>query len=235
MATTRNNTTKKAPAAKTASKTAAKPAPEKKTAAAPVPDEKDSEIEALKRQLADMKALLETANRPQIVQIGGDTEKVNFLWQAEVADDNVVVFGDGGMYGRIVGKTGTFSVPKSDLSRLLDGMNRFFLDKRWLIVLDGLTEDEREMLGVAYSEGEVLDRRAFAKMVELGAEILEIYPRLCDSHKEMVAKRYHEAYMNGDPHVTREIVVELSRLAKSAGRGEDFKDIIENMNAKDIE
>ena len=142
MATTRNNTTKKAPAAKTAPKTAAKPAPEKKTAAAPVPDEKDSEIEALKKQVEDMKALLETAARPQIVQIGGDAEKVSFLWQAEVADDNVVVFGDGGMYGRIVGKTGTFSVPKSDLSRLLDGMNRFFLDKRWLIALDGLTEEE---------------------------------------------------------------------------------------------
>ena len=41
--------------------------------------------------------------------------------------------------------------------------------------------------------------------------------------------------MNGDPHVTREIVVELSKLAKKAGRGDDFRDIIEDMNAADAE
>ena len=215
MATTRNNTTKKAPAAKTAPKTAAKPAPEKKTAAAPVPDEKDSEIEALKKQVEDMKALLETAARPQIVQIGGDAEKVSFLWQAEVADDNVVVFGDGGMYGRIVGKTGTFSVPKSDLSRLLDGMNRFFLDKRWLIALDGLTEEERRLYGVEYAEGEFIDEKLYGRLTRMGEdELLATYKALCPEWRRMIAIRFADAFEDKTLKVTRDALLALNKISR---------------------
>lgn len=188
----------------------------------------------LMQQLADIQAKLSEQSRPQIIQMGEDTARVNFLWQAEVADDNETVFGEGGVYGRIVGKTGTFSVPKTQLSRLMDSMNRMFLDRRWLIVLDGLTDEERDMLGVNYKEGEILDRRAFAKMVDLGDEMLEIYPKLCDSHREMVAKRYNEAYAAGNPHVTRDLVVELNRMSKAAGsKNGDFTAIIEAMNAAD--
>lgn len=238
---TRTNTSKSGTSTRktgTASK-AAKQTKAPVKAPAPEPEaearvDKDAEIEALKKQLAEMQKLMEAAARPQVVQIGADTERVQFLWQAEVADDNVVTFGDGGMYGRIVGKTGTFSVPKTDLSRLLDSMNRFFLDKRWLIVVDGLDETEREMLGVNYSEGEILDRKAFARMVELEGEILEIYPKLCASHKEMVAKRYNEAYQAGNPHVKRDVVVELNRMSKAAGSKDgDFTAIIEAMNEAD--
>ena len=231
MATTRNTT----------KKTTAKPAEKaKETAAAENAVEKEAaalkeQNDFLMKQLAEIRAELDAAKKPQIIQLADDTAKVNFLWQAEVADDNVQVFGEGGIYGNIVGKTGTFSVPKSQLSRLMTAMNRMFIDRRWLIVLDGLDDAEREMMGVNYKEGELLDRQAFAKMVELGDQMLEIYPLLCDSHKEIVSKRYHEAYMNGDQHVTREIVVELSKLAKKAGRGDDFRDIIEDMNAADAE
>lgn len=231
MATTRNTT----------KKTTAKPAEKaKETASAENAAEKENaalkeQNDFLMKQLAEIRAELDAAKKPQIIQLADDTAKVNFLWQAEVADDNVQVFGEGGIYGNIVGKTGTFSVPKSQLSRLMTAMNRMFIDRRWLIVLDGLDDAEREMMGVNYKEGEILDRQAFAKMVELGDQMLEIYPLLCDSHKEIVSKRYHEAYMNGDPHVTREIVVELSKLAKKAGRGDDFRDIIEDMNAADAE
>lgn len=42
------------------------------------------------------------------MQVSTSTEQVHFLWMAPVADDNVVQFGDGGMYGNIVGKTGSF-------------------------------------------------------------------------------------------------------------------------------
>ena len=241
MATTKNTTKTSGTAKKTSTKTAK--AETTKAAEAEVPvkepetDRRDAEIEVLKAQLAEMQKMLETASRPQVIQVAaGDEARVHFLWQAEVADDNVVMFGDGGMYGRIVGKTGTFSVPKSHMSRLLDGANRKFLDDRWLIVLDGLDEDEREMMGVNYREGELLDRRAFAKMVDLEGEILEIYPRLCPSHKEMVAKRYNEAFEAKSPHIKRDVVVELNRMSKAAGSEKgDFQAIIEAMNAADAD
>ena len=140
------------------------------------------------------------------------------------------------MYGQIVGKTGSFYVPKNDLSRVLTDLTRVFLKKRWLIVVSGLNEEEREALGCDYCEGELLDKKAFAKMVEIGDEMLDIYPRLCAGHKKMVAARYAEAFGENSPYVTRERVVKLNEMSKSEEnpRG-DFVAIIEQMNERDAQ
>ncbi len=195
-------------------------------------DEAVSEMELLKEEIKALKAELAAskAMSPQIVVTAPDNgERVHFLWQAEVASDNVIEFGDGGMYGRIVGKTGHFYVPKNDMSRILDSATRYYLDKRWLIIVSGLSDDEREALGVAYREGEILDEKAFQKLLELGREeLLEIYPELCESHKEMIAKRFYEAYTSGNP-VDRDTVVALNNIAPS----EAFKAIINQMNEAD--
>lgn len=199
-------------------------------------EEPVNEIEELKKQLAKMQELLKQANEankaPVIQVTTPESERVHFLYQAEVADDNVFFVGENGMYGKITGKSGSFFVPKNDLSRVNDGLFRYMLEKRWIIAVSGLTDDEREALGVNYKEGEYLDKRAFAKMVDLGEEMLEIYPKLCEGHKEMVAKRFYEAYRNGNPKVTRKLVVELNNLSKAAGSAKgDFNAIIEAMNA----
>lgn len=198
------------------------------------PEEKSTdEIALLKEQIALLKAELEASKnaQPQIVVATPDNgERVHLLWQAEVSDDNIVEFGDHGMYGRIVGKTGSIYVPKNDLSRVLDSLNRYFLDKRWLIIVSGLTDEEREALGVAYKEGEILDKKAFSKLLDLEKdELLEIYPELCESHKEMIAKRFYEAYTSGKP-VKRDIVVALNNIAPV----EAFKAIINGMNEADL-
>ena len=91
---------------------------------------------------ATAEAKVQTA--PQIVQLSAETERVHFLWQAEVSDENIFEVGPNGMYGRIIGKTGSFYVPKSDLSRVMDAMFRLLLQKRWIIAVDGLTDEERE-------------------------------------------------------------------------------------------
>lgn len=237
MATQRNTKKPAAAAAKKAADAKTDDMKKKEQAASETEAaQKDAEIEALKNQLAEMQRQIEAASRPQIIQMATDAEKVHFLWQAEVSNDNAVTFGDGGLYGRVVGKTGTITVPKSDLSRFLDGANRFYLDKRWLIALDGLDDDEREMLGVNYREGEILDRKAFARMVEMEGDILEIYPMLCRDHQEMIAKRYNEAFAARSAHVKRDVVVALNRMSKEAGSEKgDFFDIIDAMNAKDAE
>ena len=72
---------------------------------------------------------------------------------APVADDNVAQFGDGGMYGNIVGKTGSFYVPKPDLSRILTEMNRRFMAQRWLLMVSGLTDEERMIYHCDYRKG----------------------------------------------------------------------------------
>ena len=181
------------------------------------------------------RALEEQRSAPQVVQVAADVEKVHFLWQAEVSEENVFEIGRDGIYGRIVGRTGSFYVPKNDLSRVMDAMIRLLLTRRWIVVVDGLDESEREAYGVNYKEGELLDKRAFAKMVELGDGMLSIYPKLCKGHQEMVAKRYHEAFAQRSPFVTREVVTELNRLSREAGsENGDFADIIEAMNSASL-
>ena len=44
------------------------------------------------------------------------------------------------------------------------------------LLIQDTTKEERESLGIDYKEGEYLDKKAFAKMVDLGDEMLEIYP-----------------------------------------------------------
>lgn len=203
-------------------------------------DQRDEEIALLKEQLAAMKSMVEQLQNTQptqVIQVNTpESERILFLFEAEVADDNVFTVGENGMYGRITGKTGSFYVPKSDLSRVMDSQFRAMLDARWIIAVNGLTEEEREAYGINYKEGEYLDKRAFAKMVELGDEMLEIYPNLCAGHKEMVAKRYYEAYKAGNPKVTRDLIVKLNQLSKEAGNGKgDFAPIIELMNAAEAE
>lgn len=190
--------------------------------------------EELAEQVKDLREEMEKRSVPTVVQVSADAERVHFLWQAEVANENIKTFGDGGMFGRIVGKTGSFYVPKSDLARVMDAENRLFLDKRWLIVVSGLDEEEREALGVNYHDGELLDRRAFEKMVELGDELLELYPELCEGHKVMVAQRYREAFDRGSPYVTRERVTALRDMAQAAHiTPNPFTSILQEMNKRE--
>lgn len=188
------------------------------------------EVEALKAQIAELMATIETmkaAPAPQVVAVSADTPKVSFLWQAEVADDNVVDFGP---YGSITGKTGRFFVPKPELSRVLDSMTRTFLAKRWLIILGGLDEDEREALGVNYKEGEILDEKAFKKIVGMGKDILEIFPDLCESHKKIVAKRYYEAWLENKAKLDREVVIALYKMYPD----EAFKAVKEGLDSEEL-
>lgn len=193
-----------------------------------------AELEAMRKQLADMQKAMATPTAPQTIVVQNDTQKVHFLYMAEVADDNQFLVGDNGMYGRIVGKVGEFFVPKSDLSRVMDSMFVFFLKKRWIIVLDGLTEDERIAYDVNYSDGEVLDKNSFMRAIDLGDKIIDIYPELCDSHKEMVGKMFYEAWSKRDLRITRELVTKLSGLTEK-GIPNAFRTIIEEMNAEDAQ
>ena len=194
------------------------------------PDKKDVEIENLKTQIEQLKQLMaqQAAQPQQIVVTTDNSERVWFLWIADVADDNQILIGENGQYGRIVGKTGTFYVPKNDISRVMDSSVRYFLENRWLIITSGLTDEEREALGVAYKEGEILDEKAFRRISAMGEELLEIFPTLCDAHKDMVASRYHEDYVSGKK-IDRNMVVALNKIYPSIG----FKDIIDDMNFKE--
>ena len=165
-------------------------------------------------------------------------------FQADVADDNVAVFGPSGLYGQVTGKMGTVVVPKAEWSRFYTDSVRRMIDRRWLVVLTGMSEDERKLFHCAYKKGEVLDEKAFAGLLDMGEELLKIFPELCISHQRMVGKAFWEAYNQGDSRANdRTLIVKLNELSKKAAAGSGdkllekgvFNPVIEAMNKKDAD
>lgn len=201
-------------------------------------DLKDAKIEQLQQQNEFMQQQLEELKRaisdarPQVIQVSNDTERIEFLWLAPVADENELLVADG-LYGKITGKVGNFSVPKNEFSRILDSATRKYIENRWLIVLGGMTPEERVMYGVDYKQGEILDKDMFMRMLDYGSDIIPKYEQLCDASKEVVAKMYYEAYVNPaqKSKVKRETVVAMHKIKPQEG----FKAIIDAMNRADAE
>lgn len=192
------------------------------------------EVEMLKQQIELLKAqLAQQQAQPQLVRIANDEEKIVFVWNAPVADENVVEFGPNGIYGRITGKHGTFFVPKSELSRVMDSSVRSFLDRRWLIVASGLTDEEKKLLDIAYKPGELLDEASYKYIVEMEDKILDLYPDLHNGHKYAVAQRYYEQWQYRNPHIKRDVVARLIKM--SAGKEKEaFQRILEEMNQVEL-
>lgn len=207
-----------------------------------VVDARDAAIERLEKIVADLQAQL-LQRTPQVVQVMADTERVVMRFNAEVADDNLTVFGQDGMYGQVTGKTGTVTVPKSEWSRFYNESVRNMIARRWLIVLSGFDERERELYGCNYKSGEILDETAFHKLLDMGRDLISIFPVLCEEHQAMVASRFISAYGDGDERVNdRELVVALNEMSKETYRHLDRNDsrrkglfypIIEDMNDKE--
>lgn len=178
--------------------------------------------EAMAKQQAEFSKQLAQVQTPQVIQYSGDSEKVIMRFQAEVADDNVAEFGQGGMFGKVTGKRGTIQIPKSEFSRFYTEQTKWMMEKRWLIVLSGMTDEERELYGVKYRPGEVLDDMAFAKMLDMtDEEMLQTFPALCESCREMVARRFRDAYSKRDHRVVGrlDLVRALNRMSKEDYNG----------------
>lgn len=187
------------------------------------------------------------AARPQVIQVAAETEKVVLRFQAEVADDNEAVFGDGGYFGKITGKRGILTIPKTEfVSRFRDLNVQWMLENRWLIVLSGLTDEERDMYGVNYKPGEILDDKAFTKMLDMtDDELLAIFPDLCVQHREMVARRLMTDYFQRGPRPGhyRDFITALNNISKQdyaelpdddARRKGALAPILEDLNSKSV-
>lgn len=198
--------------------------------------------EEVNAMLADMKAQMEALQEklaaqtaPVSIVAAAPEEKVVLRWQAPVADENVLEIGQNGRWGRITGKVGTVSVPKSEMGNVLTPMIRSLLDRRWLIVLSGLDEADQEAYGVRYKAGEVLDKAAFSNLLKLGEALVPVYKGLCPGNKEIVEKLVYEKWA-AKRKADRGLMEELNRAAKECGRADNaFREILREMNAEEAE
>ena len=165
------------------------------------------------------KALAEAAAKQQanVVQISTDKPLVKMLFLDDCSDDNVLGFGVNNKYGTITGPCGYINVPKDEwLGEFRDNLVQMLLRERKLIVLDGLTDEERVMHGLDYKPGEVLDEQMFRNLLDHMNELPEIFKKLCPTVRAVVAARIQTAYDSGDQRVfgNRDIIVKLNKISK---------------------
>lgn len=192
----------------------------------------------------EVQALIESAvqsalskQQPQVVQISAETPVVHLMFQDACSPDNYIQFGVGARYGSITGSFGLKTVTKEQfLGDFRDAFVQLLLAERKLIVLDGLTDEERVAYGVDYKDGEFLTERQFRNMLTNTDALLEAYPKLCDGYKQMVATQITTAFEKKDPRVTRKLVAALNKLSKKDGQDSrgDFAHVLEAMKADEL-
>lgn len=175
------------------------------------------------KAVADAVAEALAKQQTNVVQISTDKQLVKMLFLDDCSDDNVLGFGVNNKFGTITGPCGYINVPKDEwLGEFRDNQQQMLLRTRKLIVLDGLTDEERAMHGLDYKPGEVLDEQMFRNLLDHMDELPEIFKKLCPSVRAVVAARLQTAYDAGDPRVlgNRDIIVKLNKISKK-----DFADV----------
>lgn len=204
----------------------------------------EDEVKSLIAQaVADALAKAQT----NVVQVSTEKPLVKMLFIDDCSDDNVITFGINGKYGTVTGPVGYINVAKDEwLGEFRDNQQQMLLKARKLIVLDGLTDEERAMHGLDYKPGEVLDEKMFRNLFDHMDELPEIFKKLCPSVRAIVAARLQNGYEANDPRImgNRDILVKLNKISKKdyadAPDGDPRKEgllsnIVRGINKKDEE
>ena len=199
----------------------------------------EDEVKAIIAEVSS-KAALEAveaykASQPQtVVQVAKD-EYVTVLFVGAIASGTTVSMPK---WGQINYAGGMLDIPKKEFLQGIGAqVNSALLRERQIIVLSGLTDEERRRFGVDYKEGEYLTDKALYEIVGYKKEkVCDIFNKLCDEHKRIVAKIYLTAYFEKrDKRVHRDTVKALNSLSKSVDKDGLFTPIIEDMGRRDAE
>ena len=155
-------------------------------------------------------------------------EYVTLLYIGAIAEGTVVSLGKLGQ----INKAGsTRDIPKKEFLQGMTFAIEKMLESRALIVVNGLTAEERERYGLDYKEGELLTQDAFYKLLNYSdSEVTAIFRKLCEEHRRVVAKMFLSAYFEkGDNRITAEKVKSLNEISKENDKDGMFKPILEDM------
>ena len=179
----------------------------------------------------------------QLLEAPENDGVVTIIWQAEVNDANELLIGPNGKYGVITGKHAVIPIQHRDfVGDFRTTTMQYFLKTRNLIVVDGLTDDERKVYGVEYKQGEYLEPAVYERLIEMGDDVLEIFPKLHPTWREMVATKFTDAYEKKTLKCSRETLLALNAISKKdyanlpkgdMRRKGAFYAIIHSMNAED--
>lgn len=199
----------------------------------------DEVNELVKAAVAEAMKSYVAPTQPTFVKIEKD-EYVTIMYIGQFASGCVVSMPS---WGTITYGGGTIDIPKKDfLQGIGRPVNAELLKKRRVIVLKGLTDEEKKRFGVDYSSTEILDAQAFNQLLDLPKdEICEVFKQLCVEHKKIVAQAYLTAYFEHynedgqqepDKRVSPDTVRALNKLSKVVVKEGMFTKILDDFGRR---
>lgn len=179
---------------------------------------------AMQKMIAEM-----LAKQPQpVMQVNYQKEEmVTLLYMGAVAEGSMVTLWEG---FEIQGRGGTRDIPKKEfLQHLSQGVIKRLKDRR-LIIVDGLSDDERERYGVKYTDNELASVDIYYKLLSYDEDkIINIFTNVCDSHKTIIASLFKTAYMAHDNRINQPLIERLNKASKTIDPKGMFSDILKDM------
>lgn len=180
------------------------------------------------------KAERQTETTPVYQVIAPKEPMVKMLYIDSCIPNNQIPIGKGRV---ITGSGKTFSVTLTDFEgEFMTAFIQKLIKKRKIIVLDGVTEDMRNQYGCQYAEGEIIKNEGiFDYLLNCtAAEAERLFRELCPEHRELVARRFMEAFENGDNRLDRARVEALNGISKgdAADGVGAFTPILKALNEK---
>lgn len=186
----------------------------------------ESEVQRLiAEQVAKQLANLQT--QPIVIKDNSE-DYVTLLYMGAVAEGSSVFLGD--KLGEIQGRGGTRDIPKKEFLQNITPNVLKRLNDRRLIVISGLTDDERERYNLNYKDGELLSADVYYKLLEMDADkIAKVFDKACFRHKQIIATIFIDAYMAHDNRVNQPLVQRLNEISKKTDKDGMFSAILKDM------
>lgn len=171
-----------------------------------------AENEAMKAQIAQLMEMVKEAQNAEKAESKEQSDLVTVLFMAEVSPKNVLEIPG---YGAL-SPNSYLDVPKKEFGgKFMSPLVRKLIDRRHLIIMDGLTKDERVRWNCDYKEGEVLSEKAFDHLLDIDLDKLkQIFPMLCEEHQRFVCRRFITAKEHGDNRVSLAKAQAINEMSK---------------------
>lgn len=187
--------------------------------------------EMIARAVADAMAKANTS--PSVIQVESKTEYVTLQYIGGIAEGTSVNLG---ALGQIYRDGDTITVPKQHFVSNINATVNLLLKNRELIVLEGLTDEERIRFGVSYKPNELLNGDTFARLLDYSADELgEVYRALGDKHKTIAVNVLYSAALNSDPRATTEKLKKILQIDKENNQPKRNQVLIEIIKTRDVE
>ena len=130
--------------------------------------------------------------------------------------------------GKINRSGGTLQIPTEKFLQGIDYRLEKMLEKRKLIELSGLTEEETDSYSVRYRKGEDLTDQVYRSLPRLPAqELISIFRDLCDWHRRAFANAIESDYFErGRTDIDVKTLRELNRISRTTDSGGLFRHML---------